>query len=526
MSRLTFNIISDIHYYAKSVGITGPDFERANTSSPMELRYNEEILDMLADQLIADDAGIVLVSGDTTHNGEPDSHAGVVRLLKKISAAGKDVYAITATHDYQDDGKCVRFTEEGKEDMEATRREELIGLYRDLGFSRAISVHEKSQSYVAQLAPGFRLFAINDDKNDDGASGMGADTLRWIDEQLADAKANGQSVIAMTHHPMVSPSPFYSIIGSGDMMHEHVEIRNHFADSGVSFFFTGHTHMQDISYAYSENGNIFYDITTASPAAYPATFRRATIDTEANTLDVRAVKIDREPTFDTGGLPLEDYLSEKFFGMIGRMIKCAATDIPMFAKMANGISIRPRVTYRFAWIIKPLAKLLNSLTVKTAAKISKRENGLKKEDYADVADRKVVDLIVEFVTNLYGGDGAYTPDTAIYKITMGVCEIIDSILRALHIRLSKLLKGATSVCDLVRPLLFNDGICDEKAVLDLDPKAKVEKKVYEDTVRKSRKGPAIVIVSALLVLIFLPVELIAVLSAITVNRIKYGDKMK
>lgn len=522
MSKLTFNVISDIHYYAKSVGVTGPEFERKNTSSPMEMRHNEEILDALAEQLIKDETKIILLSGDTTHEAEPESHAGAVKLLKRLQNAGKDVYVITATHDFRDNGICFRYTEKGREEMKAVSRGELMDIYRDFGFRQALSVHEKSQSYVAQLAPGFRLFAINDDKNDDGVSGIGTEAMNWIDAQLEDAKAAGDKVICMTHHPMVSPSPFYSIIGAGDLMHGREEIINHFADSGVRFFFTGHTHMQDISYTLSKNGNIFYDITTPAPAGYPATYRKATYDTDADTLDVKTVEIEEKPAFDMGDLTLKGYLEKKFFGMIGDMIKCAATDIPMFAKMANGISIRPKVTYRFAWIIKPVAKILNSLTVKTAAKISRRENGLKKEDYADIADKKVVDLIVEFVTNLYGGDGKYTPDTPVYKIAIGVCEIFDSILRALHIKLSKLLKGSTSVVDLVRPLLFNDGICDREAILDLDPKAKPKTKTYKETVKKSRKGPAIIIIGALLIIALLPVELVWALCAFTVNKIKYG----
>ena len=526
MSKLEFNVISDIHYYAKSVGVSGPEFDRANSSSPMELRHNEEILNALVDRLIEDETKIVLVSGDTTHEGEPDSHAGCVKLLKRLQDAGKDVYVITATHDFQDDGLCWRYTENGREKMPATDRSELMGIYHDFGFRQALSVHEKSQSYVAQLAPGFRLFAINDDHNDEGASGIATNTMAWIDEQLEDARANGQKVVCMTHHPMISPSPMYSLIGAGDMMHEHVPIRNKFADSGVRFFFTGHTHIQDISYIYSENGNIFYDITTPAPAGYPATYRHAVYDSVANTLDVKAVRLERDPGFDTGGKPLEEYLRQKFFGMIGDMVGYAATDIHMFAKMANGISIRPWTTYRFAWIIKPIAKILNKLKVSTAAKLCRRETGLKKADYADVADKRVVDVIVELAQNLYGGDGCYTPDTSIYKITMGVCGVIDSIIRTLGIKLNKLLKGTSSVSDLIRPLLYNDGICDEAAVLDLDAKAQIKTAQYEDTVRKSRKGPAIIIIGALLIIALLPLELITVAAAYVVNKIRYGKLMK
>ena len=92
-------------------------------------------------------------------------------------------------------------------------------------------------------------------------------------------------------------------------------------------------------------------------------------------------------------------------------------------------------------------------------------------------------------------------------------NIIDSILRALHINLGKLVKGANSVRSLVEPLLYNAGVCDEKAVLPIypvadagDPEAvalrEAAKKArplplpeqYPDTIRPSRKGvPAVLL---------------------------------
>ena len=88
-------------------------------------------------------------------------------------------------------------------------------MYYEFGPNEAISTHPESMSYVVQLAPGYRLFALNDDTNykpeGESGSGFSDDCMKWIMEQLEDAKKNDQFVIAMTHHPMIAPSPFIAI---------------------------------------------------------------------------------------------------------------------------------------------------------------------------------------------------------------------------------------------------------------------------------------------------------------------------
>ena len=48
-------------------------------------------------------------------------------------------------------------------------------MYYEFGPNEAISTHPESMSYVVQLAPGYRLFALNDDTNykPEGESGSG-----------------------------------------------------------------------------------------------------------------------------------------------------------------------------------------------------------------------------------------------------------------------------------------------------------------------------------------------------------------
>lgn len=518
---LKINIISDIHYYSKKTGVTGKAFEKENAKTPNDLYNCEDILSALMDQLAKDEPEIVLVSGDVTTRAEVEAHEGVIKLLRSLKARGKRVYVITATHDFHDGDVTRKFVGDEAVTVPAVKRDELYDMYREFGPDEALSVHRDSMSYIVQLCDGYRLFALNDDRNHKGASGFSDDLWSWIEEQIEDAKKNGQFIIPMTHHPMLSPSPFYKVIGGGNIMGEAERRIDEFTELGVNYMFTGHTHMQDISYKYTENGKIFYDITTAAAVGYPATFRQATFDPKNGIIDIKAVDSELE----IGGRKLRDHLADKFFGMIGRVIDAAATDIPLLAKMVTAFSVKEELIYKIGWIIRPFAKVLRKLNIGHVAALCKKESGVKKSDIKDIKDRKVVDFIISLVTNLYGGDSPYSPETPEYKITMGLLSIVDSILELFGVKLGKILKCVDSAQALVEPLLYNSGICDADAVIHLWDKLP-EKQEAVSNYKKSKKALPVVISLALIVLLFLPVILLWLGIGFVVNEIKYGKKAK
>ncbi len=531
MDNLKITVVSDTHYYSKENGISGGAFERENNRSTNIIKYSEEILRAFFEQISNDKSNdIILISGDVTKNGEPESHKEFIELMREVKKAGKRVYVITATHDYQDNGICHRFDGENKVEIPSIKRDELWGLYYEFGPSEAISIHRDSMSYVVQLADGYRLFALNDDSNREGKSGFSKDCFKWIEEQIEDAKKNNQYIISMTHHPMISPSPFFSLIGKGDMMGDHELRREQLADLGVNFILTGHSHMHDISYIFSKEGNIFYDITTAATVGYPALYRTMTFDRNNQTITIESKGLEKSLDLESNGKSFDKVLQNQFFGMIKKTIKSAATSVDDFAHAAVSFSVKPSVVYKFGWIIKPFAKLLYKLKIGTVAKWTKKETGLKPADYENIKNDKVVDFIISLIQNLYGGDAAYSPETPQYKITMGLLGIIDSILDVLGIKIKKLLKVVDSVSELVEPLLFNAGIPDHNVVLPFNAtKEDIEKITpnIKSTVKKSKKGLPILIILVLLIIVlipFIPFALIALLIAFIVNKIKYGDK--
>lgn len=530
---LTLTVITDTHYYSKKLGTSGKAYEKANSKSQLLLKDAAEVLAACFEQIKSDNrTDIVLLSGDTTTNGDFDSHKEFIEMLRDLKNAGKRVFVITATHDYQDDGQTDSFITGEKTKIPAAKREDLFEMYREFGPDQAISLHMPSMSYVIQLADGYRLFAINDDTNLTGKSGISDDCFEWLKAQVQDAKENGQFIISMTHHPLIAPSPIYGLIGKNDMHGDFDIRREQYADLGIQFMLTGHTHIHSIDKYISKRGNTFYDIATASPVGYPGTIRTIVLDPAKDVVSTTTDFITVMPNCELHGGTIQSHLSNQLAGMIVDMVKAAAGDTDTFATMVTAMSIKKKLIYKIGWLIKPIAKIINKLKIGTVAKWTKKETGLKEEDWEPIKDESVLDFIIKMVLNLYGGENLYDPDEPHYKIAMGLISIFDSIFDALHIKVRKLIKTADSLYDFAEPLIHNRGIPSYNTVLPIMPyygegeQGPVPEEKKPEHPIKSRKGPAIIAVAVIGIIVLL-IPLILIFGAgFIANQIKYGKKMK
>ncbi len=516
---LKIQFITDLHYYSRKGGTEGSAYEKAEAKSQKIIKDSDLVIKAGFDILCEDTStDIIVLAGDTTKDGEIESHKEFIEMLRDLKKRGKRVYVITATHDYREGGVTDGYDGDKKIQVPAVEnRHDLWDMYYEFGPEEAIATFEKSLCYVVQLAPGYRLFALNDDTNEkeDGrGSGYSDECMQWIMEQLEDAKKNDQYVIAMTHHPMISPSPFYQIIGGGNMQKNHEVTREIFADNGLHCMLTGHTHVHDISVVTTEKGNKFYDIACGAMLGCPPVMRNVTFDPANGEIRTDTIIIKDVPGLDTKGQPFDEYMKNFFFGTIREVITAAATDIDHLAEMTDAFSVPGEKVKKLGWIIKPIAKFINKLTFKKIWRLCKKESGLKKKDIADIADNRVVDFIIELIQNLYCGDSPYTPDTREYKIACGFLNVIDAFLNTIHLSIGKFIKGAESVRSLIEPLLWNSGPCDAEATLkiypvydDENPAPKEEKKTFKDTVKKSKKGPLVLVLLILAVLLLLAVVL-------------------
>ncbi len=517
---LKIQFVADTHYYSRKVGTAGKAYEKAESKSQKVIKDSDLVIKAGFDMLCEDDStDIIVLAGDTTRDGEIESHNEFIEILRDLKEKGKKVYVITATHDFRDGGVADGYVGDEVVKVPAVEdRHDLWDMYYEFGPNEAISTHEESMSYVVQLAPGYRLFALNDDTNykpeGERGSGFSDDCMEWILEQLKDAQDNDQYVIAMTHHPMISPSPFYKIIGGGNMQRNHEITREIFADAGLHCMLTGHTHVHDISYVTSKKGNRFYDVAVGAMVGCPPVMRNVTFDPKNAKIDVETITIKDVPGIDTNGKSFDEYMKGFFFGMIREVLWAMGYDIDRLAEMSDAFSIPGEKIKKLGWILKPVGKFLDKLTFKKVWRICKKESGLKKADIADIADNKVIDFLLELIQNLYCGDSPYGPDTREYKLTCGLLNIVDSLLDTIHLSIGKFIKGAESVRSLVEPLLWNPGYCDSDAVLPIypiydesnpAPAEMFKEKKFEDTVKKSKKGPFVLLIIILLVLLLLAV---------------------
>ncbi len=524
-------VFTDAHYYSKKLGVDTESYKKRDAGDQKMLKDSAEIIAAAFSQIVKSDCENVIFCGDATCDGDPDSHAEFISMLYALKKCGKRVLAITSTHDFQDNGITHKYTGAVREEIPSIKREEIADMYRYFGPDEADSVYSDGLSYYTELDESYGIFALNSDKDGNGRSGYSEDMKNWIKETAASANERGITLLAFTHHPLISPSPFYSLIGKNDMMGGHTQIREMLADLGISLVFSGHSHIHDISYIFSEKGNVMYDISTSALAGYPGYMRKVVID--GNTAKISSEHITEPVKIKFKGLNLQEHFYNKFFGTVKLILKAAAEDIHTFADCAVGISIPKKTSYKFGWIIKPVAKLLNSLTIGTVAFWTKKETGLSEYDYIDIRKDKVIDFILDLVLHLYEGDAPYTPDTAQYKITVGLLNIIDSILNTIHLPFSKILKGYEKPHELILPLLYNSGICDKKAELPLKAKKDDVEQIcnncYADIVKPSKKGPFILAFLILIVIALLPLippAAIGVLIYYIIYRIIYSKEIR
>ena len=466
MKSLKFTIITDTHYYSKRNWIAGHYDDFPPENGQLLMKYSEEIVNHTFSTLSEnDESDIILISGDLTNNGEISSHEEMRDALKALKNNGKRVYVITATHDYNDGFMPAYGRDENNNEVPVPEleRNKLMDYYGEFGYNDAISVHEESFSYVAQLADGYRLLALNDDYGNPHC-GYSDDCFEWIKEQVKKAYDDGQFLVTMTHHPVIAPSVFYKLIGANDMLDQHELRAKQFADMGLLFILTGHSHVHNISSITTDNGNTLYDISTGALTGFPPAYREIEILPDERKIDVKSIFVDHVSGFDTEGLTLTEYTKKLFLGSIADALENAENNYEAFMDFAVGISLSKEVTTKYKFIFQRAAKFLNHLTFGKVRKFVRFSCKVSSDEIKPIYDKKVVPFVIDVVANLYKGDGDIEKSSAEYKIAESVLKKLDKLSKPFSKQLKAI--GLENISSAVLPLLYNDGIGDANAVLN------------------------------------------------------------
>ncbi len=466
MQPLDLFVLTDTHYYSKKNWVDGDPYAFPPAREQLFRRGSEEILRKVFDDLCAPGAPqIVLISGDLTNNGEVTSHEEIREMLRELEKRGKRVFVTTATHDYRGEGKSYGYDKNNNRvDVPAFVRDDLRDYYREFGMGKAISVHEPTMCYAAELTPEYCLLALNDDKGYDHA-GFTGECFDWIREQAEQARAKGQFIVAMTHHPILSPSPLYKLIASGDMLEDGENRAKAFADMGVPVMFTGHSHIHNITRIVSDAGNAFYDVSTSATVGFPPNYRRVRFDPDGGAVEIKTISVETVPGLDLGGLTLPQFTEKQFLGVVTDILDAADQDYEEFIRLADSFSLREPKARKLKPVIHPLARWLNRLTFGKVWKWTRRQNGVPKAEMKPQWDRLVVPFAVSLAANLYRGDADLPRDGVEYRVASALFAKLDRLSKPFAKKLRA--GGIESISAILMPLLHNDGIPDANYTIRL-----------------------------------------------------------
>lgn len=421
MQNLNFYLVTDTHFFDPSFKRSGAAYEKRSISDQKCVAETPAIIDAGFKQ-IADDkeTNIILIPGDLVYRGEYQSHVGLRNRLYKLKEQGKKIYLITARHDY-DDNDSFEFDGDKMLPVKAMPRDELRDFYKDFGFDGAISEHKESMSYVAQLADGIRLLALNCDGDCKDFKGLWDNQMKWALEQIEDAHRTGNYIFAMTHYPLLPFSPIMNLISDSHLT-DWEKRANQFADAGLDLIFTGHMHAQAVTEYVTENGNKITDVQTGCFVGCPCAYRKVTI--KDSTADIKSYTIN-DFDYDKQGKSAKEYFQWRFDRMIDYKMK----------------EILP----------KPAMKILNKLTVKKIC------NLLWFNPDKSIQNILAKDLGIELVRNIFIGNEPYVKGTAVYEAFE---KLINRLSLIIHIAEKKAGKKNKALSDIKSFLLCTIG--DEK----------------------------------------------------------------
>lgn len=452
MKETKFYLITDTHYFAPELGCSGPEYDDfmhyeqkcfAETAS-----INRSVFDYLK---TAKEADNVLIAGDLTFNGERESHKQFLELLSELKESGKNVYVVTADHDFKENNDAFAFGENGRYTPESEKREELWEMYSEFGFGSAISEDREHLSYVAQLGEGVRLLALNSDFKKKGNHHFKDEQFEWIEKQAEKAREDGQMLFAMNHYPVLGGQPLMALIEPMSVRDSH-KTATFLADNGIHLIFTGHMHNQSINVMETEKGNKLYDVCTGAIIADPAYIRLVTIKDE-KTVDIKSIPTP-DFDFDTKGKDCKQYLSDLFDNMIINVFTDMRDDT---LRAMNKFHIKNDPKIRFG--LKMAGKFVCGLKLGTVARILfiKCPKILKKVSFLRFA--------TDIVRHMFEGNQPYVEGTPEGDLFIAFLRRINPILKKIDLKNPDGTKA--DLFDIMKNTVGNYGIDDYNATLTL-----------------------------------------------------------
>ena len=470
-----FYLLTDTHLVSKQSWVEGRPITMRERGDQIALKLSTEILDSFIEKILADDTvDTVLFTGDNVNSGDMASHADFRARLETLTAKGKKVYVICATHDYcspNGEDECfqrgaVRYTETGTEPTPFMYRRVLFDYYADYGPKQALSVHKESGSYVVQLGEGVRLCMIVDNGNGRSHCGLFEDGVAWLTNQIRESKAAGDYFLVATHHPVIAPWEVYRHLVDYEMYGGYRELSKLLCEEGVRVIFTGHTHVQNIRKYTDEEGRWFVDVSTVAAVNAAGKMRRVTVDPDAGLCSIESVPLETIAGVDTGEASVQEYLyGINFTGRIEQCFPLVKTDFDRFLDETDGILPAEKLR-RHKALVKLALRFVAKRKLSFAAKFGKVWKTLTDTEKREAKETSLLSVVFEICRHIYPGNAPFTSDTVAYKALHGGALRLDRIVEKRKIeKVQKMIPPGSSLAEIAEDFLYNDRTGDDDTIV-------------------------------------------------------------
>ena len=319
-SELSFAVLSDPHYYPES--LTGDncqawlDYCSINTKL---FRYSDAIVRTALDTMFIRNPGLkyIFVPGDLTKDSEYEAHTELAKIfLEYEDKYGVEFLVINGNHDINSPNARTFVNGVGEQGRSITASE-FRDVYAKLGYDLAVNEYAPKGanipgqlSYAADLEGGYRLIAVDSCIYSFGepefykTEGTISDELMvWIKAMTDEAIADGKEPLLMVHHNMSAHMEVEPSISFAFPLNDYMNKAEQFAAWGINYAFTGHLHTDDTAAVINDDGDVLYDVETASVTSFPNTYREITVTSFMNgesEMKVDSIDFDAEKqlTFD------------------------------------------------------------------------------------------------------------------------------------------------------------------------------------------------------------------------------------
>ena len=315
--KVSFAVMSDMHYYPASLaGNYNEAFMNSiKTALAREPYQSVGIVDSalagIAEHAKKNGMKYLILSGDLTSNGEYEAHRQLAARLERFEKeTGIQVMVINGNHDINKANGTTY--ESGKAELaKRTTPEDFLEIYKNLGYDLAYHRYTPSKGKANMLsysvrADGYRFIVMDTGKYSSDVTEKGVDLAEtagcltteatdWVLSEIADAKANGETVIGVYHHNFVPHFKGEYTIIRGFVIDGWEELTDKLVDAGMHFSFTGHIHDSDIAQTVTDDGETLTEICTDSLTAFPNYFREVSATTDVNgktTMTVESKDVD------------------------------------------------------------------------------------------------------------------------------------------------------------------------------------------------------------------------------------------